>query len=65
VVDVSDEAIRPSPGLVDMIEQLARELHPEAFSENREIRQNRNRSQTARASLTDARIAERCAECAL
>ena len=32
VVDVSEEAIRPSPGLVDMIEQLARQLHPEAFS---------------------------------
>ena len=65
VVNVSEEAIRPSPGLVGMIEQLARQLHPEAFSENRAIRQNRNESQSARASLAAARIADRCAECAL
>ena len=32
VVDVSEEAVRPSPGLVDAIEQLAHKLHPEAFS---------------------------------
>jgi iron complex transport system substrate-binding protein len=32
VVVVSDELARPSPGMVDAIEQLARELHPEAFS---------------------------------
>ena len=64
VVDVSEEAIRPSPGLVDMIEQLARELHPEAFSENRAIRQNGHKSQMAWA-LPAARIANRCAECAL
>lgn len=65
VVDVSDEAIRPSPGLVDMIEQLARQLHPEAFSENRAISRNKRESQTARAVFGAARIAERCAECAL
>lgn len=65
VVDVSEEAIRPSPGLVDMIEQLARQLHPEAFSENRTIPWNKSESQTARAVLAAARIAERCAECAL
>jgi iron complex transport system substrate-binding protein len=38
VVDVSEEALRPSPGLVDAIEQLAHEVHPEAFSEKDEIR---------------------------
>jgi iron complex transport system substrate-binding protein len=65
VVDVSDEAIRPSPGLVDMIEQLARQLHPEAFSENRAIRQDRDESQMVSASLSAARIAHRCAQCAL
>jgi iron complex transport system substrate-binding protein len=32
VVNVSEEAIRPSPGLVDAIEQLAHALHPEAFA---------------------------------
>lgn len=31
VLDVSEEALRPSPGLVDVIEELARELHPDAF----------------------------------
>jgi iron complex transport system substrate-binding protein len=65
VVDVSEEAIRPSPGLVGMIEQLARQLHPEAFSENRAIRQDRDESQMVSASLTAARIAHRCAQCAL
>jgi iron complex transport system substrate-binding protein len=64
VVDVSEEAIRPSPGLVGMIEQLARELHPEAFSEKHVNRRNRSESQTAWASLA-ARIVDRCAECAL
>jgi iron complex transport system substrate-binding protein len=65
VVDVSEEVVRPSPGLVDTIEQLARELHPEAFSEERTIWRNGNESQTAPASLAAARIVERCAECAL
>jgi iron complex transport system substrate-binding protein len=31
VVTVSDAIERPAPGMVDAIEQLARELHPEAF----------------------------------
>lgn len=31
VVIVSDEVARPSPGMIEAIEQLARELHPEAF----------------------------------
>ena len=32
VVNLNEEAIRPSPGLVDAIEQLARDVHPEAFT---------------------------------
>jgi iron complex transport system substrate-binding protein len=32
VVMASDEFTRPSPGLVDAIESLARDLHPEAFN---------------------------------
>jgi iron complex transport system substrate-binding protein len=32
VVNVSQEVVRPSPGLVDVIEQLARDVHPEAFA---------------------------------
>jgi iron complex transport system substrate-binding protein len=65
VVDVSEEAIRPSPGLVDMIEHLARQLHPDAFSEKRAIRRNGSESQRTWASLAAARIVGRCAECAL
>jgi len=32
VVNLNEEAIRPSPGLVDAIEQLAHNVHPEAFT---------------------------------
>jgi len=32
VVNLNEEAIRPSPGLVDAIEQLAHNVHPEAFA---------------------------------
>ncbi len=31
VVDIGEEAVRPSPGLVDAVEHLALALHPEAF----------------------------------
>lgn len=65
VVEVSEEAVRPAPGLVDMIERLARELHPEAFSENRAIPRNKSESRAARAVFAAARIARRYAECAL
>jgi len=34
IVVASDEFDRPSPGLIGAIEQLARELHPEAFALN-------------------------------
>jgi ABC-type Fe3+-hydroxamate transport system substrate-binding protein len=34
VISVSDEIARPSPGLVDAIEELAQKVHPEAFSEH-------------------------------
>jgi iron complex transport system substrate-binding protein len=34
VAIVSDEIDRPDPGLIDAIEQLARDLHPEAFKTN-------------------------------
>jgi iron complex transport system substrate-binding protein len=39
VAVMSEEVNRPSPGLVDAIEQLAREVHPEAFlkKENRKV----------------------------
>ncbi len=38
VVVAGDDALRPSPGLVDAIEQLAHELHPEVFSAQSEMR---------------------------
>jgi cobalamin transport system substrate-binding protein len=41
VVDVSEEAVRPSPGLVDAIEDLAHELHPEVFAEKSEMRDSK------------------------
>jgi ABC-type Fe3+-hydroxamate transport system substrate-binding protein len=31
VVNIDEAIVRPSPGLVDAIEHLARELHPEVF----------------------------------
>lgn len=34
VVVVGEEITRPSPGLIDTIDQLAHELHPEVFSGN-------------------------------
>ena len=37
VVTMSEEVNRPSPGLIDAIEQLAHDLHPEAFSSWRRI----------------------------
>jgi cobalamin transport system substrate-binding protein len=41
VVNLSEESIRPAPGLVDAIEELARAVHPEAFSEKDEIRKTK------------------------
>jgi iron complex transport system substrate-binding protein len=38
VAIISEEINRPSPGLIDAIEQLARELHPEAFDKKAENR---------------------------
>jgi iron complex transport system substrate-binding protein len=32
VVTVSEEITRPSPGLIDVIEQLARDVHPDVFA---------------------------------
>jgi iron complex transport system substrate-binding protein len=37
LVNLNEEAIRPAPGLVDAIEQLAREVHPEVFFGNSEL----------------------------
>jgi hypothetical protein len=37
VVNISDEIARPSVGLVSAIEELARDVHPEAFATGEEI----------------------------
>jgi len=69
VVNVSEEAIRPSPGLVDAIEQLAHELHPEAFagmSENGNAKfETRNsKIETGVIAGIPSEIGEECSQCA-
>ena len=46
VVIASQEMLRPSPGMIGAIEQLARALHPEAFSGRSDNREPRARSGT-------------------
>jgi iron complex transport system substrate-binding protein len=66
VVMASDEFTRPSPGLVDAIESLAHELHPEVFppkAENRKVKMENG----ARFYATSAVAAESrrgCGTCA-
>jgi iron complex transport system substrate-binding protein len=62
VINVSVEAIRPSPGLVDAIEQLAHDVHPEAFAEKRETRNTK--FATRLAPMTIGKIGEECSQCA-
>jgi iron complex transport system substrate-binding protein len=69
VVNVSEEVVRPSPGLVDVIEQLAREVHPEAFAVKSESgkskSENRNSTFVARVFPKPiARPGEGCSQCA-
>lgn len=76
VVNVSVEAIRPSPGLVDVIEQLAHELHPEAFGEKSEIRKSKFETGNAKLETRNAQLetgvmteaprttGEECGQCA-
>lgn len=50
VVNISDEIARPSVGLVDAIEELARDVHPEAFSTGEEFAPGKwNRRRVAEA----------------
>lgn len=65
VVDLSNESLRPSPGLVNAIEQLARELHPEVFSARRVIQHRKNVAQAQGPLLAAAGTIHRCGECAL
>jgi hypothetical protein len=61
VVDVSEEAVRPSPGLVDAIEQLARELHPDASAADGPIR---NLNYKTRVMTARSAISQECEQCA-
>jgi len=62
VVNLNEESIRPSPGLVDAIEQLARDVHPEVFGEKSD---NWNSNGDARFALRSAaRSSVECATCA-
>jgi cobalamin transport system substrate-binding protein len=47
VVNVSEEIVRPSPGLVDVIEQLAHEVHPEAFAVKSETGKSKLENRTS------------------
>jgi iron complex transport system substrate-binding protein len=62
VVNLSENAIRPSPGLVDAIEQLAHEVHPEVFSQKSEIRNTK--SENRMALMPTAAIEQECGACA-
>ncbi len=76
VVNVSEETIRPSPGLVDAIEQLAHDVHPEAFGEKSEIRKSKFETGNAKLETRDAQLEtgvmtetprtteEECSQCA-
>jgi iron complex transport system substrate-binding protein len=62
VINVSEEIVKPSPGLVDVIEQLARDVHPEAFADARGIHQSK--IETGRAASNPVDPAPRCESCA-
>jgi iron complex transport system substrate-binding protein len=62
VVNVDEEALRPSPGLVDAIEELAHALHPEAFAAKNEIRNRKNENRFASETGHDA--GQECRQCA-
>jgi ABC-type Fe3+-hydroxamate transport system substrate-binding protein len=57
VVMASDEFTRPSPGLVDAIEALAHELHPDVFpakAENRKVKMDSDARFYAAAAVTES-----------
>ena len=63
IVNLSEESIRPSPGLIDAIEQLAHEIHPQAFSEKSEIRNTKLEARRLSFSLAGEAGSE-CNSCA-
>jgi len=61
VVVAGDDALRPSPGLVDAIERLAHELHPEVFSAQSEMQNSTYGSREL--AMQNLRIPARCESC--
>jgi iron complex transport system substrate-binding protein len=65
VVMASDEVTRPAPGLVDAIELLAHDLHPEVFpakAENRKVKtENGTRFYAAAAATKSLKGCGACA----
>jgi iron complex transport system substrate-binding protein len=57
---ISEEINRPSPGLVDAIEQLAREVHPKTFreSENGKLKMENGHGARERMESTDVSVRE-------
>ena len=65
VVVASDEIDRPSPGLIGAIEQLARELHPEAFALNADGRNLVGAARVQLEMVASACTKKECVSCAL
>src|ERR1700691_2762622 len=65
VVVASDEIDRPSPGLIGAIEQLARELHPEAFALNAGGRNLVGGARVQLEMVASACTKKECVSCAL
>ena len=63
VVRLDEEALRPSPGLIDAIEQLAQAVHPEVFAAKAENRNSKHENRLGLA-VTGSDISE-CDLCAL
>ncbi len=64
VAVISDEVNRPSPGLIDAIEDLAHQLHPEVFPEKSETQVGQANAIRERAGLRPAPTEEMAAPCA-
>jgi len=65
VVVASDEFDRPAPGLIGAIEQLARELHPEAFALSEGGKTIVGGTHAAMETLTSDAAKKECVSCAL
>jgi len=63
VVRLDEEALRPSPGLIDAIEQLAHAVHPEVFAAKAENRNSKHKNRLGLA-VTGSDMSE-CDLCAL